>query len=167
MKHALTRTMTAAALLGAAWAAPSMAAPADDVHPALKPLGQAPLQMASRRAVAELPCGLMHIGSASPRTAPIVAAEPLLSVQGPAVDRSRRIRALTASIERELTLLDGGSVTVRGFVAPDTLAMRIPAPMAVDAETIESSRAARARGPLAIDAELLRRSRIARAVASR
>lgn len=167
MKHALTKTITAAALMSAAWAAPALGAPVDEVHPALRPLGQAPLQLQSRRAIDALPCGLLAIGPASPRTAPHVDAEPLLAVQGPTVDRSRRIRALTASIERELALLDGRSVTVRSFAPTHVLALRPPAPVPVDAATIEASRAARAEGPLAIDAELLRRSRLARAIASR
>ncbi len=167
MKRTLTQTISAAALLGAAWAAPAMGAPVDEVHPALRPLGQAPLQMAPRRAVEALPCGLFDVGPARPRTAPLVAAEPLLSVQGPTVDRSRRIRALTASIERELALLDGRSVTVQSFAPPRTMALHTPAPVPVDAETIEASRAARAQGPLAIDAEVLRRSRLARAIALR
>lgn len=165
MKSALTKTITAAALMGAAWATPAMAAPA---HPALQPLrGEAPLELTPRRAIGKTACGLLAIGSARPRTAPLVDAEPLLGVQGPTVDRSRRIRALTASIERELALLDGRSVTVRSFAHPHTLAMHVPGPVAVDAEALEQSRAARAAGPLAIDAEVLQRSRIARAIASR
>ncbi len=162
MKRILTRTITAAALTGAAWTTPALADGAR--HPARQPLAEAPVQLTSRRPVEALDCGLLAIGRARPRTAPVVDADPLLAVQGEAVDRSRRIRALTASIERELELLDGRVVTVSRPAPPVTVAR---APVAVDGALLAASRAARAVGPLTIDAATLRKSRLARALAAR
>lgn len=168
MKRILIETFTAAALLGAACTTPALADEAGSRHAALMPLREAPLQMASRRMIDPLPCGLLGVGRARPRTAPVLDAEPLLSVQGEVVDRSRRIRFASAAIERRLRVLDGGDgrvVTAPGYAPEVTVAAHDP--VTVDARAIEASRVARAVGPLAIDAAVIRKSRLARALAAR
>lgn len=173
MKHPLLSKFTVAALIGAGWIGTAHADEASAPRGAgLMPLpGLTEPALPARRAAEKLPCGLFAIGPAAPRTAPVRDAAPLLSVQGEAVDRSRRIRHATGTVAARIRVLDGLSgrlITVRRAPIAERFAHALR-PMRLDPVLLDQVRRARAAaaGPIAIDAEVLRESRLARALAAR
>lgn len=170
MNIALPQKLMVAALVAAGWVT---TAQADEVSaisaPGLVPLTES---VTPRRAISRTTDGLFHVGAQAPRTAPVVEAAPLLSVQGAVVDDSRiarRSAPVVISTIRVLGGLPGRMVSLRRPMAPERVA-RLNLPVHLDPIRLDASRVARraAAGRLmAIDAEVLRRSRLARAIASR
>ncbi|MEZ4435452.1 MAG: hypothetical protein R3F65_23865 [bacterium] len=169
MKRTHLDKLIVAALLGAGSLTAHAAEPTLAGHEALLPLRDA---VEPRRPIEALPCGLLAVGRPAPRTAPALDAGPLLAIEGPLVDDSRRIRAEATRAHSRLRVLGGLPARLVAVVRPIA-----PAPahaaLRLDRDALDQSRRARhtaearAQGPLVIDAARLRQSRLARALAAR